>query len=116
MTIALNILGIIVVLGILYLMSPNKKDINKKMIIKAFIIQLVLAFILVKFPLGQMALQKVSDFVTKALSYGADGVSFVFGDVNKRKCICSIMYLANIIFVSALVGALYYLGVIGICS
>ena len=41
MTIALNILGIIVVLGILYLMSPNKKEINKKMIMKAFIIQLV---------------------------------------------------------------------------
>lgn len=112
MTIALNILGIIVVLGILYLMSPNKKEINKKMIMKAFIIQLVLAFILVKFPLGQIALQKVSDFVTKALSYGADGVSFVFGDLTKGN-VFAVNVLANIIFVSALVGALYYLGVIG---
>ena len=112
MTIALNILGIIVVLGILYLMSPNKKDINKKMIVKAFIIQLVLAFLLVKFPLGQIALQKVSDFVTQALSYGADGVSFVFGDLTKGN-VFAVNVLANIIFVSALVGALYYLGVIG---
>jgi cytochrome c oxidase cbb3-type subunit 1 len=79
---------------------------------KAFIIQLVLAFILVKFPLGQIALQKVSDFVTKALSYGADGVSFVFGDLTKGN-VFAVNVLANIIFVSALVGALYYLGVIG---
>ena len=39
MTIVLNILGIVAILGILYLMSPNKNEINKKMILKAFIIQ-----------------------------------------------------------------------------
>ena len=68
MTIVLNILGIVAILGILYLMSPNKKEINKKMILKAFIIQIVLAFILVKFPLGQAILEKVSDFVTQVLA------------------------------------------------
>lgn len=115
MTIVLNILGIIAILGILYLISPNKKDINKKMILKAFIIQIVLAFVLVKFPLGQIILGKVSDFVTKALSYGSEGLTFVFGDLANGAAgyVFGINVLCNIIFVSALVGALYYLGVIG---
>jgi len=112
MTILLNIVGIIVILGILYLMSPNKKDINKKMILKAFVVQIVLAFILVKFPLGQIVISKVSDFVTQVLSYGSEGISFVFGDLTKGS-IFAINVLCNIIFVSALVAALYYLGVIG---
>ena len=112
MTIVLNILGIVFILGILYLMSPNKKDINKKMILKAFLIQIVVAFILVKFPLGQAILSKVSDVVTQELSYGSEGITFVFGDLTKGS-VFAINVLCNIIFVSALVAALYYLGVIG---
>ena len=112
MTIVLNILGIVFILGILYLMSPNKKDINKKMILKAFLIQIVVAFILVKFPLGQAILSKVSDVVTQVLSYGSEGITFVFGDLTKGS-VFAINVLCNIIFVSALVAALYYLGVIG---
>ncbi len=115
MIIVLNILGILAILGILYLMSPNKKDINKKMILKALIIQIVLAFILVKFPLGQVILQKVSDFVTQVLSYGSEGLTFIFGDLANGAAgyVFGINVLGNIIFVSALVGGLYYLGIIG---
>lgn len=115
MIILLNILGILAILGILYVMSPNKKDINKKMILKALIIQIVLAFILVKFPLGQVILQKVSDFVTQVLSYGSEGLTFIFGDLANGAAgyVFGINVLGNIIFVSALVGGLYYLGIIG---
>lgn len=57
MTIVLNLIGILVLIGGLYLISSNKKDVNKKMILKALIIQFVLAFLLVKFPLGRVLLQ-----------------------------------------------------------
>ena len=113
MTILLNVLGIFVILGILYLMSPNKNDINKKMILKAFAIQLVLAFILVKFPLGQAILEKISDFVTQVLSYGTEGLKFVFGDKLTDGSVFGVSVLCNIIFVSALFSGLYYLGIIG---
>ena len=87
------------------------------MIIKAFIIQFIIAFILVKFPLGRLALQKVSDIVTSILSYGAEGISFVFGSLSESNAptgsIFGIQVLGNVIFISALVAALYYLGVIG---
>ena len=117
MTILLNTLGIVVLLSGLYLFSENKKNINKKMILKALVIQFIIAFILVKFPLGQMALEKVSDFVTNILSYGSEGLDFVFGSLADGGAptgvVFGIQVLGNIIFISALVGALYYMGVIG---
>lgn len=117
MTVLINILGIIVLIGGLYLFSTNKKMINKKMIIKAFIIQIVLAFLLVKFPLGRAALEVVSDFVTNILSYGVVGLEFIFGTLSSSEgvsgYIFGIQVLGNIIFISALVAGLYYLGIIG---
>lgn len=117
MTILINLLGVIVLLGVLYLLSSNKKAINKKMIVKALLIQFILAFLLVRFPLGRVALQKVSDVVTVTLSYGFEGLSFIFGPLADAGAptgmIFGIQVLGNIIFISALVAALYYLGIIG---
>ncbi len=117
MTILINVLGIAILFGVLYLLSSNKKEIDKKLIIKAFLIQLAVAFLLVKFPLGRVALQKVSDVVTSILSYGAEGLSFIFGPLADAGAptgmIFAIQVLGNIIFISALVSALYYLGIIG---
>ena len=117
MTILLNVIGIVVLLGGLYLFSSNKKLIDKKMIIKALVIQFVLAFLLVKFPLGQVFVQKVSDVVTNVLGYGTEGLKFMFGSLADSSAasgsIFGIQVLGNIIFVSSLVAALYYLGVIG---
>ena len=117
MTILLNIIGIVVLLGFLYLISSNKKQIDKKMILKALGLQFILALLLVKFPLGQTVIEKVSDFVTTVLSYGTEGLNFVFGSLADGGAptgfIFGIQTLGNIIFISALVAALYYLGVIG---
>lgn len=117
MKIVLNLLGIVILLLGTYLFSSSKKDINKKMIIKSLIIQFVLAFILVKFPLGRVVVEKVSDVVTHVLSYGSEGIKFIFGSLADEHAstgsIFGIQVLTNIIFISALVAALYYLGVIG---
>ena len=117
MKILLNVLGIVVLLSALYFFSSNKKLIDKKMILKALVLQFVLAFLLVKFPLGQTIIEKVSDVVTNILGYGAEGISFVFGSLSDSSAptgsIFGIQVLGNIIFISALVAALYYLGVIG---
>ena len=83
MTIVLNILGIVAILGILYLMSPNKNEINKKMILKAFIIQIVLAFILVKFPLGQAILESNWGKSTLASKYNNLFGIKAYGDQKK---------------------------------
>lgn len=114
MTLLLNMIGIIVVIFGLYLFSENKDKVDKKLIAKALLVQFVLAFLLVKFPLGQKVIKVVSDFVTNVLNYGFEGASFVFGSLADGSVgdIFAISVLANIVFTAALVGALYYLGVI----
>ncbi|WP_343003740.1 nucleoside transporter C-terminal domain-containing protein [Clostridium sp. 2218st1_F5_2218SCRN_220325] len=117
MKILINLLGIAVVMGIMYLLSSSKKDIPYKTVIKAFLIQVLIAFILVKFSLGRLVIEKVSAVVTQVLSYGAEGITFVFGSLadasSPTGSIFGIQTLGNIIFISALVGGLYYLGILG---
>ncbi len=117
MKIFISIIGIIVVLGFMYLLSSNRKEIPYKTVIKALGIQFVIAFLLVKFPLGRLIVEKISDVVTGVLNCGREGLLFVFGSLADGGAptgfVFGIQTLGNIIFVSALVGALYYLGVIG---
>lgn len=117
MKIFISIIGIIVVLGFMYLLSSNRKEIPYKTVIKALGIQFVIAFLLVKFPLGRLIVQKISDVVTGVLNCGREGLLFVFGSLADGGAptgfVFGIQTLGNIIFVSALVGALYYLGIIG---
>ena len=116
MAILLNILGIIVIIGGLYLFSENRDKVNKKLIAKALLVQFVLAFLLVKFPLGRNIVESASGFVTNVLSYGFEGVSFVFGALADGSAgyIFAISVLANIVFTAALVAVLYYLGILNL--
>lgn len=117
MQIIISLLGIVVLLGIMYLLSSDRKNIPYKTIIKALVIQFIIAFLLIRFPIGQVIVEKISDVVTQILSYGNEGLNFVFGGLSDASmptgAIFGIQTLGNIIFVSALVSALYYLGVIG---
>lgn len=111
------LLGIVLLLGIIYLISSNKKEIKMSIVAKAMIAQFVIAVLLVKFPYGKIVVSKISDVVTEVLNYGVNGLSFVFGslaDPSKASgFIFVVTVLGNIIFLSALVAALFYLGVLG---
>ncbi len=111
----INILGIVLVLGCLYFFSTNREKVDKTMILKAIGFNLAIAFLLLKFEPGRAVLKSISDFITVILSYGAEGLSFVFGPLadGGEVFIFAIQVLGNIIFISALVGGLFYLGVIG---
>lgn len=117
MRIGMNILGIVVLFVCMYAISNNRKEVKKSIIIKAVAVQFVIAFLLVKFPLGKLVVSKVSDVVTKVLDYGKDGIGFVFGSLGFAGAptgfIFAIQVLGNIVFLSSLVGALYYLGILG---
>ncbi len=115
MQLALNLLGIVVVFLICWLLSWHKKSINWKLVGKAFVIQLLLAIFIVKVPLGQQVISFLSDGVTAVVNCGKDGVSFVFGDLadSSKIFVFAVSSLGNIIFVSALVELMYYVGLLG---
>lgn len=117
MKIVLNVLGIAVVLGLVFLLSSKKKEIQWKMVVKALITQFVIAIFLVKIPVGSYVVGIISDAVTSVINCGYDGLAFVFGDLasagGAAGFILAIQVLGNIVFLSALVSLLYYLGILG---
>ena len=115
MRLVLNIIGIIVVLTICWLLSQNRRAVNWKMIAKALLAELIIALFVVKIPFGKKVITLISNGLTLLIDCGNEGLSFVFGDLydSSKLSVFIIQSLGNIIFISSLVGALYYLGVIG---
>lgn len=110
-----GILGIIVFLLIAYFMSNNRKKIPYKTVVFGLITQLALALFMLKTPVGVGIFQWVNRAFVKVLSYSDQGSMFLFGSlVNSREigAIVAFQVLPLIIFVSALMGILVYLGVI----
>ncbi|WP_050815959.1 nucleoside transporter C-terminal domain-containing protein [Enterocloster clostridioformis] len=101
----------------MYLISWKKKNISVKMLVKAVIAQFLIAVILVKVPAGRYVVSKVSDAVTSVINCGQDGLSFVFGSLADSTAaagsVFAIQVLGNIVFLSALVSFLYYIGILG---
>lgn len=115
MNLVLNLIGIIVVLAICWLFSWNRRAVNWKIIIKALLIEFIIAYFIVKIPFGKKIVTLISNSLTMLIDCGSEGLSFVFGDLydSSKLSVFIIQSLGNIIFISALIGALYYLGVIG---
>ena len=76
-----NVIGILVVIAILFLISWNRKQIQWKSVLKGLIAQFIIAILLVKVPVGKMIVSAISNGITAVINCGADGLSFVFGDL-----------------------------------
>lgn len=117
MKILLNLLGIALVFAICWLLSYNRKAIKWKNIGVMFAVELIIAFIIVRLPIGQKLVTLLSNAVSAVISCGNEGLEFVFGDLftggSTGIYVFIVQSLGNIIFVSALVSALYYMGVLG---
>ena len=116
MKLLLNILGILVVLAVAWLLSWDRKNIPWKTVVRGIAVEFVIAFVLVKLPVGRLIVSTISNVVTAVINCGQDGLNFVFGSLNDGTAgyIFIVQTLGNIIFVSALVGVLYYLGILGV--
>lgn len=61
--------------------------------------------------MGQAALASLSSGVAGLLSFADEGIKFLFGDLASTGFIFAVRVLPIIIFFSALISALYYLGI-----
>lgn len=117
MHILLNFLGIFVILGLAYLLSYDRKSIDYKIVARSIAIQFVIAFLLVKFPLGVWCVTKVGESVSKLIGYSKIGMQFVFGSLTDAAgaagYIFALQALGTIIFVGAMVSVLNYIGILG---
>jgi CNT family concentrative nucleoside transporter len=109
-----GLLGLLVFLGIAYGFSTDRRAIRWRTVAWGLGLQIVFAFLVIKWTFGQKILSAASVAVTSMLGHAADGSAMVFGRLGTPGDALSTFAFAvlpTIIFVSAFFAALYYLGI-----
>ncbi|MED4082860.1 NupC/NupG family nucleoside CNT transporter [Halalkalibacterium halodurans] len=115
MNILWGLLGIVVVFLIAFAFSTNRRAIKPRTILGGLAIQLLFAIIVLKIPAGQALLESLTNVVLNIISYANEGIDFVFGGFFEEGSgvgfVFAINVLSVVIFFSALISILYYLGI-----
>ncbi|MEL0269961.1 MAG: nucleoside transporter C-terminal domain-containing protein [bacterium] len=115
-----GILGIIVLLGIAFLLSNNKTLINKNIIFWGLGLQISFAIIILKTSFGKALFFYFNILIVKLISFADAGSDFLFTsfipEVGYDQALINFAFraLPVIIFFSSLIAATYHLGIIQI--
>ncbi len=112
-----SVVGMAVLFLIAWVFSGNKRAINYRTIVSAFVIQVALGALALYVPLGREMLQGLASGIQSVISYGYEGVRFLFGNLAPNAkgdqgiggFVFAINVLAIIIFFASLISLLYYL-------
>ncbi len=111
----ISIVGIIILLGLAFLLSGDKRNINLRVVGSAFLLQLVVAAFVLVVPVGKDILQSMSNGVTQVIDYSKVGIEFLFGGLANAGDSIGFIFAVNvlpiIIFASSLMAVLYYLNI-----
>ncbi|MBX3131875.1 MAG: hypothetical protein KF689_00640 [Gemmatimonadaceae bacterium] len=128
----IGVLGIATMVGIAVLMSADRKRIDWRLVLSGLGLQAVFGVLVLKTEIGRAVFQKVGGIITSLLGFQEQGARFVFGNlvqpsvpvaaadgsaiegtamVAQTGAYFAFNVLPTIIFFSALMSVLYYLGV-----
>ncbi len=124
----IGFIGIGVMILIAWLMSYDRKRINWRLVLSGFGLQAVFGLLVLKTELGRTIFQRIGDLITSLLGFQEQGARFVFGNlvqstvpvtgegvtagtVAQTGAFFAFNVLPTIIFFSALMSVMYYLGV-----
>ncbi|MFT7588185.1 MAG: CNT family concentrative nucleoside transporter [Limisphaerales bacterium] len=125
------ILGIIVFIGIAWLISSDRKAVNWRLVFTGIALQFVIALLVLKSPIVKDTFETIASGFTILLSYSDKGAEFVFGSwpdfffvatpdassetgftFSQVGFVFAFKVLPSILFFSAFSAALYYLGIL----
>ena len=116
-----GVIGIVILLGLAFLWSNNRKAINYRLVISGLLLQLILAVFILKVPLGQSLFAWLGKAINKLLDFSQEGGLFVFGDLTKvtqilpegiaKSGVFLFVLIPTIIFVCVLVSMAYHVGI-----
>ena len=119
----MGIIGIIVILGLCFLLSNNRKNINYRTVCVGLILQFFIAFFVLKTSIGQSIFKSLGAGIQKILNFAVEGGNFVFGFLTDRPekltevlgagadFVFALTLIPVLIFVMVLVNILYYWGI-----
>ena len=106
--------GIAAILAIAVLRSADRRAIRLRVVGAAFLLQALIAALVLRTSGGQLVLATLSNGVSALLGYAGEGTKFLFGPLAKPEVggtAFAIAALPVIIFFASLVSILYHLGV-----
>ncbi|ALC82493.1 MULTISPECIES: NupC/NupG family nucleoside CNT transporter [Bacillus] len=105
----IGIIGLLITLGLAWIVSNNKKDIKYRPIAVMIVIQFLLGFLLLRTTVGNWLIKGISNGFSELLNFANQGIDFVFGGlVNANQMSFFVSVLLPIIFISALIGILQH--------
>ncbi|WP_152088063.1 NupC/NupG family nucleoside CNT transporter [Pseudoalteromonas sp. A25] len=114
MTTIMSLVGMLMLLSVAYGFSTNRSAINKRTVGVALAMQVSIGGFVLFVEAGKNALASMSSAVSAVIGYANDGIGFLFGplaDKSSLGFIFAVQVLPVIVFFSALVAVLYYLGI-----
>ncbi|TGB03794.1 NupC/NupG family nucleoside CNT transporter [Halobacillus salinus] len=115
MNVLTGIISLLVIVGFAWLLSSNRKMIKWHTVLVGLLLEGVFVFTMLNVPAGQFVLEKVSLFIQGVIDYSTEGINFVFGNLYSQTDInflFALNVLGALIFISALISALYYLRIL----
>ena len=110
-----GVLGMAVMMGLAFLFSTNRRAIRVKTVAWGLSLQIVFAFLVMRWEYGRLLFQKAGAAVNWLLDFAFFGSEFVFGGLGKKGSPMGFFFafqvLPTIIFIAAVFALLYYYGI-----
>ncbi len=119
-----GVIGILLIFGIAFLMSNNKKAINYRLVISGFLLQIAIALLVLKVPVITSFFAFLGRVMGKIEQFATQGAAFVYGNIlvstplgeskgfgAPHTFVFAFSISATIIFVCVLVAILYHVGI-----
>lgn len=105
--------GMVVVLGIAWLLSVDRRRINYRTVSLALLVQIVFGVLVLYVPAGQRVLETVTSGVQSVINSSAEGIAFLFGPILPDEgSVFAFQVLPVIVFFAALTAVLYHVGLL----
>jgi CNT family concentrative nucleoside transporter len=106
----ISLLGLGVMLALAWLFSENRRKMNFRLIVSGLVLQFLVAVVLLRTAPGQIAFRGAQDLFARVIGFSNAGATFLFGDLVAKKPF-ALSVLPTLIFVSAAMSVLFYLGI-----
>jgi concentrative nucleoside transporter, CNT family len=114
-----SLLGVALLILIGWALSMRRRDVNWRIVLSALALQMGIGALVLFTDFGSAGLKAIADGVTHVLKFGSKGAEFLFGNLVGGAAfqpgglgfIFAFQVLPAIIYVTALISVLYYLGV-----
>ncbi len=113
--VARGLLGIGILVAIAWSFSENRRRVNWRLVVSGSLLQIAIAFLVIKVPSVRSVFEHVSGFFIELMNFSRAGAEFLFGNLmnpDTMGFIFAFQVLPTIVFFSALTSALYYLNIL----